>query len=145
MPGTAGLPSSARTPSSVSRIDFGWPGRLRISACFRMTPTWRENGGRHEIEADLPHLFAKTRHEPVGNRQRRFRRHVARRRAGPASGQYQMAAERVDQFDQGPFDCGLIVRDEAGSIRQGEVSAVPNHACSAGIPLSSRRRSMRGR
>src|SRR5258708_4621377 len=36
MPGTSG------SPCSVSRIDFGWPGRLMISACFRITPTWRE-------------------------------------------------------------------------------------------------------
>ena len=109
-----------------------------------MTPTWRENGGRHEIEADLPHLFAKTRHEPVGNRQRRFRRHVARRRAGPASGQYQMGNQRVDQFDQGPFDRGLIVRDE-GSPSAREVSGFRTTPAAPGYPCPRGRRSMRGR
>src|SRR5438874_7912623 len=35
--GTAG-----KTPSSVSLIAFGWPGRFKISARPRMTPTWRD-------------------------------------------------------------------------------------------------------
>ncbi|ABA47662.1 hypothetical protein BURPS1710b_2957 [Burkholderia pseudomallei 1710b] len=32
MPGTSTLPSAPRSPSSVSLIDFGWPGRFTISA-----------------------------------------------------------------------------------------------------------------
>jgi hypothetical protein len=40
MPGTGG--SRRRRPSSVSAIDFGWPGRLMISALPRITATWRD-------------------------------------------------------------------------------------------------------
>src|SRR5881392_3016403 len=42
MPATVVLPSGDFNPSSVSRIDFGCPGRLRISALPRTTATWRE-------------------------------------------------------------------------------------------------------
>ena len=40
MPGTGGAISGR--PCSVSAIAFGWPGRLRISARPRITPTWRD-------------------------------------------------------------------------------------------------------
>ena len=46
MPFTRDLPFSSFTPSSVSAIALGWPGRLRMSAAWsgvsRSTPTWRE-------------------------------------------------------------------------------------------------------
>src|SRR6185503_15367813 len=34
--------TAANTPSSVSRIALGWPGRLMIKAFFRTTATWRD-------------------------------------------------------------------------------------------------------
>ena len=37
MPATVERPSASRRPSSVSWIDFGWPGRLTISAPLRIT------------------------------------------------------------------------------------------------------------
>ncbi len=40
MPGTGG--SVVFKPSSVSAIDFGWPGRLTISALPRTTATCRD-------------------------------------------------------------------------------------------------------
>src|SRR5581483_8220882 len=42
MPLTSCLPSSSFTPSRVSRIDFGWPGRLMIRLLPRITPTCRD-------------------------------------------------------------------------------------------------------
>ena len=42
MPATVERPSASRRPSSVSWIDFGWPGRLTISAPPRITATWRD-------------------------------------------------------------------------------------------------------
>src|SRR5882762_5534193 len=41
--GTAAkIPGAPGSPCSVSRIDFGWPGRLMISACPRITATCRD-------------------------------------------------------------------------------------------------------
>ena len=42
MPCATVSPAAFFAPSSVSRIAFGWPGRLMISARFRITATWRE-------------------------------------------------------------------------------------------------------
>src|SRR5437867_1437294 len=42
MPATTGLPSWLFRPSSVSRIDLGWPGNLMMSEPLRTTATWRD-------------------------------------------------------------------------------------------------------
>jgi hypothetical protein len=86
---TTTLPSSAFTPSSVSLIDFGWPGRFRINACLRITPTWREDRRWHKVQAYLAHLLTEARHFTVGNRQSGIRGNVTARRAGTACGQNQ--------------------------------------------------------
>jgi len=70
MPGTRLLPSLSFRPSSVSRIDLGWPGRLMMSeplAHHRDLP--REDRGGHEFQADPAHLLAEPGHELVGDRE----------------------------------------------------------------------------
>jgi hypothetical protein len=52
----------------------------------------RQDGRGHEGQADLAHLLAEARHHLVRHRQRGLGRHVARRRAGAAGGQHQVAA-----------------------------------------------------
>ena len=42
MPTSMGLPSASFRPSSVSLIAFGWPGKLMISVCLRITAVWRD-------------------------------------------------------------------------------------------------------
>jgi hypothetical protein len=101
-------------PSSVSLIALGWPGRLRISVFpAHHADLARQDRGRHVLQADLAHLLAEARQHLVRHRQRGFRRHVARRRAGAAGGHDQVAAGRVAQLDQGPLDQRLLVGDQA--------------------------------
>ena len=81
MPLTSVLPSSSFSPSSVSLIAFGWPGRLMISACLRITADLaRQDRRRHELEAHLAHLLAESGHLLVARRRASPR---ASRRAAP--------------------------------------------------------------
>ena len=100
----ARAPAASRRgrPSSVSAIAFGWPGRLMISALPRITATWRDRiAVGTKRQADPPHLLAEAGHLLVGDGQRRLGRDVARRRAGAAGGEHQVAARVVDQLAQG--------------------------------------------
>ena len=129
--GTAG-----KTPSSVSLIAFGWPGRLRISARPRMTPTWRDRiaVGTY-LRLTCAHLLAEARQHLVRDRQRRFRRDVARRGSGASGRQHQMAAHAVDELDQRALDQRCSSGISRVSIRHGVVSAAPNQSVRPGMPL----------
>src|SRR5215470_5216663 len=58
----------------------------------------RENRGRYIFEADLAHLLAEAREHLVRDGERRFGRHVARRRTGAAGGEHEMAAGAIDEI-----------------------------------------------
>ena len=73
----------------------------------------RQDGGRHEIQADLPHLFAEAGHGFAGDRQCGFGRHIAPRRSGAAGGQHEMAVRVIDQFFQRFLDHRLFVGNQA--------------------------------
>jgi len=73
----------------------------------------REDRGRHELEAHLPHLLAEARHHLVRHRERCFRCHVARGRSGAPGRENESAAHVVHQLLQHCFDHRLIVRNEA--------------------------------
>ena len=99
IPGSGGV--APGKPSSVSAIAFGWPGRLMISALARITATWRDRiAVGTNASADAPHLLAEARHLLVGDGERRLGRHVARRRAGAARGEDEVAARDVDELAQ---------------------------------------------
>ena len=68
----------------------------------------RENGSWHKMQADLPHLLAKTGHFFFANCQRRFRCHVALGWAGATSGEYEVAPDIIHQIYQGVFDEYLL-------------------------------------
>src|SRR5688500_16045312 len=73
----------------------------------------REDRGRHELEADAPHLLTEARHLAVADRERRLGCHVARGGAGAARGHDQVARALVDEFLQRRLDPGPLVGDEA--------------------------------
>src|SRR6266581_3150115 len=72
----------------------------------------RQNRGRHVPQAHLAHLLAESRQQLVRDRERRLGRDVARRRAGAAGRQYQVATDGVDELDQGALDKRLLVRNK---------------------------------
>ncbi len=72
----------------------------------------RQDRGRHEVQADLPHLLAEARHFLGRHRERRLRRHVAARGARAARRQHEIAAERVDELDERRRDRRRVVLDE---------------------------------
>src|SRR6185436_12051496 len=65
------------------------------------------------------HLLAEPGHDLVGDRERRLGRDVARRRAGAAGGEHQVAALLVDQLLQRRLDHALLVGDEARLVAPG--------------------------
>src|SRR5262245_39883875 len=73
----------------------------------------REDRGRHEPQAHLPHLLAEPRHHLVRDGERRLRRHVARRRAGAAGRQHEVAPFGVDERGERPLDRRLLVGNQA--------------------------------
>ena len=94
-----GLPSASFRPSSVSRIDFGWPGQVEDQrAAADHGDLARQDRGRHELQADAAHLLAEARHLAIGHGERGLGRHVARRRAGAAGGDHEVAALLVDEL-----------------------------------------------
>ena len=136
----------SRTPSSVSRIAFGWPGRLRISAPPADDADLpRQDRRRHEVQRHLPHLLAEARHHAVRDGERRLRRHVARRGPGAAGRQHEVAADDVDELDQRALDDRLLVGNQPLLPRHGEASAVASHASSPAVPGRRRRRATPGR
>ena len=112
MPGIGG--SALVSPSSVSAIDLGCPGRLMISArAANHRHLARQNRGGHEAQRHLAHLLAEARHHAIGHCQRRLGRDVAHRWAGAAGGQHQIAAQAIDQLAQRIADLRLLVGDQA--------------------------------
>jgi hypothetical protein len=73
----------------------------------------RQDRRRHERQADAPHLLAESRHLTVGDGERRLGRDVARRRAGAAGREDEVAADVVDELAQRRRDDRLLVGDEA--------------------------------
>jgi hypothetical protein len=64
----------------------------------------REDSRWYEAQTDLTHLFAKAGHDFCGDSQRCFRGDVSACRTGATGGQYEVAADVVDQFDQSLFE-----------------------------------------
>ena len=131
--GTAG-----KTPSSVSLIAFGCPGRLRISAPPRMTPTWRDSiaVGTYlrltwRICSPKPgSTLCATASVASG---------VTSRAAGPVPPVVSTRWQRT--LSTSSISVRSISACSSGisrvSIRHGVVSAAPNQSVRPGMPLSS--------
>ena len=97
----------------------------------------RQDRGRHEAQADRRICSPKPGISLVGDGERRLGRHVARRRAGAAGGEDQVAARVVDQLAQRRADRGLSSAIRRVSQSIGLRSARASQSRSAGMPLSS--------
>jgi len=97
----------------------------------------RQDRGGDEVQADLAHLLAETRHHLVGHGQCRLGRHVAQRRAGAAGRQNQVTAHPVDQLAQRCADAVLLVGISRVSHAIGLRTARCSQSFNAGMPLSS--------
>src|SRR5258708_38314878 len=73
----------------------------------------RQDRGRHEVQADLAHLFAETGHFAIRHRQGGFRGDVARRGSEAPGVEHEVATLLVAQFLQRMRDERLLVRDQA--------------------------------
>ncbi len=125
-------------PSSVSLIAFGWPGRLRISALPRITPTCRDRIAvgtylrlTRRISSPKPGItLCATASVASG---------VTSRAAGPVppvvSTSWQPATSTSSISVRSITGCSSGMRRVC--IRHGEVSAAVNHSVSDGRPLSS--------
>src|SRR6266542_5447621 len=138
MPATICLPSLSFRPSSVSRIDFGWPGRLMMSERLRTTATWRDRiavgtNSRPILRICSPNpgmSLSATASVASG---------VTSRGAGPVppvvSTRWQptMSTSSISVRSIEGWSSGMSLV----SIRHGDVRATVNQSRSPGIPWSS--------
>ncbi len=111
MPGTGGVAFGKPFERFRDRLRLtGQVDDQRLAADHRHLP--RQDRRRHEAQRDLAHLFAEAGHFLVGHGQRGLGRHVARRRAGAAGGEHEVAAGVVDQFAQRRADLRGLVGDQ---------------------------------
>ena len=138
MPGTTCSPPGPFTPSSVSLIALGWPGRLRISALPRITPTCRDRiavGTNFRLICRIcspnPGISLSATASVASG--------VTSRCAGPVppvvSTRWQPSPSTSS------FSVASITGRSSGIRRftvfhAGAASAFPNHSSSAGIPSS---------
>ena len=73
----------------------------------------RQDGSRHEMQADLPHLLAEAGHFLGSHRQRRFWCHIAPCRAGAAGRDNKIAAKAVNQIDQRTLDLCAVIGNQS--------------------------------
>ena len=138
MPTWRTLPSASRTPSSVSRIDLGWPGRLMIRHLPRITATWRDRiavGTKLRLMRRISSPKPGISLSPMAS----VASGVTSRTAGPVppvvSTRLQPAVStsstRVRSISARSSGISRV------SAVHGEVSALPSQSCSAGMPWSS--------
>src|SRR5437868_5406516 len=132
MPGTSG------SPCSVSRIDFGWPGRLMISAPLRITPTWRE---RIAVGTNFRLIWRICSPKPgiTLSATARVASGVTSRGAGPVPPVVSTRSQRRSSTSS--RSAAAMASCSSGMRRASQViglrTARPSHSFSAGMPLSS--------
>ena len=137
MPGTSDEPSLPFSPSSVSAIALGWPGRLMIRLRPRITATWRERMAvgtkcwlMRRICSPKPGITLSATASVASG--------VTSRGAGPVPPVVRMSEHPASAS---PTSVALMLPCSSGISRASKVmglsSAPVSHCWSAGRPLSS--------